>query len=58
MSDNVIRWHDDDRLAKHWATEAKYRQMVANGLIPPPVEMPSDVDPFDAAYFAPEQDGA
>ena len=52
----VIRWHDDDRLAKHWATEAKYRQMVANGLIPPPVEMPSDVAPSE--YVAPPSDSA
>lgn len=54
----VIRWHDHEKAAACWATEAKYRRMIANGIIPAPVEMPSDVDPFDYAYFAPEQDPA
>lgn len=53
----VIRWHDHDRAAKCWATEAKYRRLVANGLAPRiDPEMPCDVNPFDGDYFAPEQD--
>lgn len=31
---NVIRWHDHEKAAKCWASEAKYRRMVANGLVP------------------------
>lgn len=72
LSNNVIRWHDHDRAAKCWATEAKYRRMVANGIIPAPVSQSDDLvgmlraaeiinswnDTSPCEYVAPPEDSA
>lgn len=54
----VIRWHDHEKAARCWATEAKYRRMVANGLVPKPIEMAVFEDTAPCEYQAPEQDPA
>jgi hypothetical protein len=53
----VIRWHDHDKAARCWATEAKYRRMIANGLVPPPVIDGDElVDLAPCEYVAPMDD--
>jgi hypothetical protein len=53
----VILWRDDTRIAERWSPESKMKRITEAYMREQgekhlhQVEMPSDVDPFDAAFF-------
>lgn len=64
MAGIVLDFHNHPTAKARWKDMERFRELQALGLVPGgvpfagSVEMPSDVDPFDSAYFAPEQDPA
>ncbi len=60
----VLSYRDNGRATVRWSKMDRgenYMGRAANGLpisVSDVVEPPSDVNPFDYAFFAPEKDGA
>ena len=58
----VIDFHNHPQAKAKWSDMEKFHELRALGLAPEAphqVEMPSDVDPFDRAfYFVPDKDPA
>jgi hypothetical protein len=62
MTATVYDFHDIPEAKAKWSDMERFHHLRSLGLapvLPHQVEMPSDVDPFDSAfYFAPDKDPA